>query len=184
MDLTPSSPLARVRDALEHADCQPRGREHDFTARCPGHADHTPSLHVGEGEGGKVLLHCFAGCSIESIVGALGLELRDLFPPDRLNGPDWPRPRRDRCVELAGRMPAERQRVHQDADVLIDVLVQLVRDGRQFTGSLAFTCPECGAGHAWIRRNHAGLAADCDQGCDEHQVLTALAGLGETEAAA
>jgi predicted RNA-binding Zn-ribbon protein involved in translation (DUF1610 family) len=48
----------------------------------------------------------------------------------------------------------------------------------------SFTCPECGAGHAWIRRNHAGLAVDCDQGCSEHQVFTALAGLGEREKAA
>lgn len=29
---------------------------------------------------GRVLCHCFAGCSIEDIVGALGLELDALFP--------------------------------------------------------------------------------------------------------
>jgi hypothetical protein len=184
--LTPTSdPLTRVRDALERADCQPRGREHDFTARCPSHPDNTPSLHVSEGEDGRVLLHCFAGCRNESVVAALGVEMRDLFPRDRLNGPRSPRPVRDRYVELASRMPTEMaKRTARDADVLLDVLVQLIRDGRQFTGSLAFTCPECGAGHAWIRRNHAGLAADCDQGCDEHQVFTALAGLGDSEKAA
>jgi len=28
-----------------------------------------------------VLLHCFAGCSVTEIVGAIGLELHELFPP-------------------------------------------------------------------------------------------------------
>jgi hypothetical protein len=187
--LTPTSdPLTRVRDALERADCQPRGREHDFTARCPSHPDNTPSLHVSEGEDGRVLLHCFAGCAAESVVAALRLTLADLFPRDPLSGPHWPRPLRDRYVEIAGRVNAleagPAARGMRDADLLVDVLVQLARDSRQFTASVMFTCPECGAGHAWIRRNHAGLAADCDQGCDEHQVFTALARLGETEAAA
>lgn len=27
-----------------------------------------------------VLLHCFAGCSVESIIGAVGLQFDDLFP--------------------------------------------------------------------------------------------------------
>lgn len=28
-----------------------------------------------------MLLHCFAGCSIDAVVGAIGLQLADLFPP-------------------------------------------------------------------------------------------------------
>jgi hypothetical protein len=136
------------------------------------------------------LVHCHAGCATEDILAALGLSWPDLFPPDPLEGPHWPRPVRDRYTELVGRVSQakidayhERRRL-RDADVFVDTLVQLIRTGQDFTGSLTFTCPECGAGHAWIRRNHAGLAADCDQGCDEHQVFTALARLGETEAAA
>src|SRR5205823_2000033 len=32
------------------------------------------SLSVGQGEGGRVLLHCFAGCPYEAICAALGIE--------------------------------------------------------------------------------------------------------------
>jgi DNA-binding transcriptional ArsR family regulator len=38
-------------------------------------------LSVSEGRDGRVLLKCHAGCDIKAIVQALGLELRDLFPP-------------------------------------------------------------------------------------------------------
>ena len=44
--------------------------DHKFSACCPGHDDHTPSLSVTH-TGGKILLKCFAGCSQESVIGAL-----------------------------------------------------------------------------------------------------------------
>jgi 5S rRNA maturation endonuclease (ribonuclease M5)/archaellum biogenesis ATPase FlaH len=45
-----------------------------WLARCPAHEDHNPSLSVNEGEGGRVLLKCFAGCEYRAILAALGLE--------------------------------------------------------------------------------------------------------------
>lgn len=50
-----------------------------WTARCPAHEDGSPSLSIGEGDDGRVLLRCHAGCTTEAIVAAIGLELRDLF---------------------------------------------------------------------------------------------------------
>jgi putative DNA primase/helicase len=50
-----------------------------WVARCPAHEDNRPSLSITEGEDGRVLLHCFAGCTVESIAAALGLELTELF---------------------------------------------------------------------------------------------------------
>jgi hypothetical protein len=48
--------------------------------RCPGplhkHGDRNPSLSVKDGAGGKLLLHCFAGCSFEEIMAALPARLR------------------------------------------------------------------------------------------------------------
>jgi len=55
-----------------------RGR---WQACCPAHEDKGPSLALRELDDGRVLLHCFAGCAAGDIVGALGLELGDLFPP-------------------------------------------------------------------------------------------------------
>jgi hypothetical protein len=52
----------------------------DYKALCPAHQDHSPSLSTKEGEDGRVLLHCFAGCDPKDVVAALGLKMKDLFP--------------------------------------------------------------------------------------------------------
>jgi hypothetical protein len=52
-----------------------------WQARCPSHADKGPSLSIRELDDGRVLVHCFAGCSVHEVVQAVGLELSDLFPP-------------------------------------------------------------------------------------------------------
>lgn len=51
-----------------------------YLALCPAHEDKSPSLSVRELDD-KVLVHCFAGCSVHEIVAAVDLELSDLFPP-------------------------------------------------------------------------------------------------------
>ena len=64
--------LARLKGVRRQGD--------GWTARCPAHDDHQPSLSVTETAAGKVLLCCFAGCSAEAILGTLGLAWQDLFP--------------------------------------------------------------------------------------------------------
>jgi len=49
-------------------------------AHCPAHEDKNRSLSITEGDDGRVLLYCHAGCSTEDIVRALGLTMSDLFP--------------------------------------------------------------------------------------------------------
>jgi hypothetical protein len=53
-----------------------------WSARCPAHEDRGPSLSVKQLPDGRVLMHCFAGCGVDNVVGAIGLSLEDLFPPD------------------------------------------------------------------------------------------------------
>jgi 5S rRNA maturation endonuclease (ribonuclease M5) len=50
-----------------------------WQAKCPAHDDANPSLSIADGADGRVLLNCFAGCSNEAIVAALGLKMADLF---------------------------------------------------------------------------------------------------------
>lgn len=50
-----------------------------YMAKCPAHADSTASLSVKQTDDGRILLHCFAGCSTEQVTHALGLTVRDLF---------------------------------------------------------------------------------------------------------
>ena len=51
-----------------------------FIARCPAHDDRSPSLAIRECDDGRVLLHCFAGCEVESVLTAVGLDFGDLYP--------------------------------------------------------------------------------------------------------
>ena len=60
-------------DALEAGGFAPRRSGASWSARCPGHNDHVASLSVSEGDGGRALLFCHAGCSYQDISAALGL---------------------------------------------------------------------------------------------------------------
>jgi len=64
--------LARLPDA--------RKSSKGWSACCPAHEDRTPSLSISEGDDGRVLLHCHAGCSAESVCDKAGLSIRDLMP--------------------------------------------------------------------------------------------------------
>ncbi|GAB4384135.1 MAG: hypothetical protein Kow0022_05810 [Phycisphaerales bacterium] len=49
-------------------------------ARCPAHDDRRPSLSIAEGDDGRALVNCHAGCTPQAIVEAVGLNLADLMP--------------------------------------------------------------------------------------------------------
>jgi hypothetical protein len=89
-----------------------------YMARCPAHADKSPSLSVTEGDK-AILLKCWAGCDLREIIGKLGLSITDLFfntPTPRGQRPTPKPPKVDRIAmafrfELAAlnrRLRAER----------------------------------------------------------------------------
>ncbi len=51
-----------------------------WIARCAAHADRHPSLGIRELDDGRVLVRCYAGCSVEEVLGAVGLTFENLFP--------------------------------------------------------------------------------------------------------
>jgi hypothetical protein len=65
-----------------------------WLARCPGlihtRGDRSPSLSVGEGRDGRVLVHCFAGCTVEEICAAAGIKVADLFASPRESAKSTP----------------------------------------------------------------------------------------------
>lgn len=71
------TPTARLIDRLESVRQVAADR---WLARCPAHDDKSPSLSIREGDDGRVLIYCFAGCGAVDVVEALGLGLADLFP--------------------------------------------------------------------------------------------------------
>jgi hypothetical protein len=72
-----SSPIDRVLAHLEGVHRSGDG----WMARCSHHSDRQASLSIKEGDAGRVLLHCHAGCDTRSVVESAGLAWVDLFPP-------------------------------------------------------------------------------------------------------
>jgi hypothetical protein len=72
-----------------------------WMALCPAHADKSPSLSVRDGNS-KVLLHCFAGCAVEDICAAAGIEVQDLFSEPRVTRKPKPRIVRETEKQITG----------------------------------------------------------------------------------
>ena len=76
--------MSAVDRVLEHVEgVQKKGN--GFWALCPAHDDHNPSLHIQEGDDGRALVICRAGCEQACVMDALktrGLKPGDLFPDE------------------------------------------------------------------------------------------------------
>ena len=55
-----------------------------WIARCPAHEDRQPSLAIRKLDDGRVLVHCFSGCSVGDVLASVGLRFDALFPPSKL----------------------------------------------------------------------------------------------------
>ncbi len=69
-----------------------------WSARCPAHDDRGPSLSVKALPDGRTLVHCFAGCGADAVLGALGLNMDALFPPSAEPGAGTATPQRRRLL--------------------------------------------------------------------------------------
>lgn len=67
---------AALDRVLDKIDAKREGA--GWSAKCPGHDDKSPSLSIAE-KNGMVLLHCHAGCEVQSVMIAAGLDWSDLF---------------------------------------------------------------------------------------------------------
>ncbi len=74
-----SNPIDSLLHKLESRGCPARRSGDGWSARCPAHGDRRASLSIAEGEDGRALVHCHAGCEASDIVARLGLTLRDLM---------------------------------------------------------------------------------------------------------
>ncbi len=75
---SPEAILEHVLSRLTGVVKTPNG----FKAHCPSHDDHRPSVEIKQGYR-CILIKDWAGCSLESILQAIGLRTEDLFydPP-------------------------------------------------------------------------------------------------------
>ncbi|NMC19607.1 MAG: AAA family ATPase, partial [Thermogutta sp.] len=80
--------IERILQALEAAGCDPKPcGEGKWQSLCPSHEldgqKHHPSLSIGVGADGRVLLTCFGGCPVVRICDALGMKAADLFDAEK-----------------------------------------------------------------------------------------------------
>lgn len=73
--LDTGSPVERLLALLPDA----RETGSGWSARCPAHEDRHASLSVGEGDDGRALVRCHAGCDVRDICAALGITTRALM---------------------------------------------------------------------------------------------------------
>ncbi len=71
--------LSRLTDARQTGDGQ-------WESRCPGHADNRASLSIGQGDDGRLLVCCHAGCETKDVLAKIGLTLSDLMPSGNGDG--------------------------------------------------------------------------------------------------
>lgn len=57
------------------------------SARCPVHEDRVSSLSISQGDDGRALIYCHAGCALDDILLTLGLTLSDLYHDDPVPAP-------------------------------------------------------------------------------------------------
>jgi len=69
-----------AHDVLQLLTKVKRTGDGQWIACCPAHEDRSPSMTIKELSDGRVLIHDFAGCSVDEILGVLGLEFDVLFP--------------------------------------------------------------------------------------------------------
>jgi hypothetical protein len=74
-----SAAVTRVLDRLEAARGSVRQSGSSWSARCPAHDDRAPSLSISEGDDGRALIRCHAGCDTTAVLAALELCPADLF---------------------------------------------------------------------------------------------------------
>ena len=73
--------LERLLSRLEKVERLSQGNHQArYRACCPAHDDKSPSLSVTLANSDSILLKCWAGCSAEEVINAVGMEMTDLFP--------------------------------------------------------------------------------------------------------
>jgi len=106
-----------ILDRLENV----RGSGGEWRSKCPSHGSNGQTLSIKELDDGRILMHCFAGCSAGEIMESVGLTVSDLFEE----------PLKDRIVPLF--MATERKKVEDGAQLRLDMARDMRDKGIKLT---------------------------------------------------
>ncbi len=115
-----------------------------YLSRCPAHDDRSPSLAIKDGDDGRVLIHCFAGCETADVLSAIGMTFSDIMP-ERIGSDHSYKPIRNR-VNARGALEAldhealvvsviasdiqERRNIDEPTWARLSLAVQRINDAR------------------------------------------------------
>ena len=123
----------KIQELLSRLDKVKKSGPDRWVARCPAHDDKGPSLSI-KATNETVLIHCFAGCGAEAVLGAVGMDFADLYPdhreqvkPQRLSAQDALRCIAFESVVVAASAGTMRQRqlTEQEIDRLIQASARI-----------------------------------------------------------
>ena len=69
-----------INDFLGYFEKSYRSGKDEYQCLCPAHNDKTASLSIKNLPDERILIHCFAGCAANDILGAVGLTFDDIVP--------------------------------------------------------------------------------------------------------
>ncbi len=74
-----ATPRVGVEALLSRLDRVQRGAQ-GWRANCPNQHRTHGTLSIAQADSGAILLHCFGGCAVSDVLGALGLSMGDIQP--------------------------------------------------------------------------------------------------------
>lgn len=103
----------------------------NWSCKCPAHEDNKASLSIGHGRDGKLIVHCHAGCSQESVVD--WLKALDMWPSSaaKTTPSVAPAPVRINIVQSKGAIVATYDYVNEDGELLYQAVRYDPKDFRQ-----------------------------------------------------
>ena len=73
-----------LQEVLNRFDNVRESGNGQYSCRCPAHNDRSNSLGIKE-DSGKILMNCFAGCNVKSILDAVDLKWSDILPENEFD---------------------------------------------------------------------------------------------------
>lgn len=123
--------MARVtiREFLSRLHGVKESSKGGWKSLCPAHEDKNPSLSISEGDDGRVLLKCHAGCDPERVLEAVGLSWSDFYDHPTAGA------RRDITYDY-----------HDEHGNFVYQVVRMVRNGEK---TFRQRCPDGAGGWNW-----------------------------------
>ena len=108
-----------------------------YKARCPAHNDSSPSLSISEGDNGKAVVCCHAGCTQDAVMAKLGYSAREANA-SRASKPNKDKPRNRHATAEAAIKAAKWGVEQNDKREIVETIPHLYENGQPFGYSVRF----------------------------------------------